>query len=151
RVLPRAEDRLRRQDARAVPRAAPHRSRAAHARRRGALEVSGAFPLRRVEHATRDARSVRGGRARGTDGGHDRHPGSARAGLRAVGAALRRLCAERGGDEAAVRDAVAEVERARTEVRLVHPVTHLTTRELLTEDQRRIYHEARWGVIAPAR
>src|SRR2546430_1867270 len=24
-------------------------------------------------------------------------------------------------------------------------VTHLTTRDLLTEDQRRIYHEARWG------
>jgi len=47
--------------------------------------------------------------------------------------------------------AVAEVERARTEVRLVHLLTHLTTRDLLTEDQRRIYHEARWGALAPAR
>jgi len=66
-------------------------------------------------------------------------------------ARLRRLFAERVADEAAVRAAVAEVERARTEVRLVHLLTHLTTRDLLTEDQRRIYHEARWGAIAPAR
>src|SRR3989442_7852424 len=66
-------------------------------------------------------------------------------------AKLRRLFAERNADEAAVRAAVAEVERARTEVRLVHLLTHLTTRDLLTEDQRRIYHEARWGAIAPAR
>ena len=66
-------------------------------------------------------------------------------------AKLRRLFAERVADEAAVRAAVAEVERARTEVRLVHLLTHLTTRDLLTEDQRRIYHEARWGAIAPAR
>src|SRR5438552_15734668 len=65
-------------------------------------------------------------------------------------AKLRRLFAERVADEAAVRAAVAEVERARTEVRLVHLLTHLTTRDLLTEDQRRIYHEARWGAIAPA-
>jgi hypothetical protein len=36
------------------------------------------------------------------------------------------------------------VERARSEVRLVHLLMHLKTRELLTEDQRRIYHEARW-------
>src|SRR5881296_2632536 len=66
-------------------------------------------------------------------------------------AKLRRLFAERVADEAAVRAAVAEVERARTEVRLVHLLTHLATRDLLTEDQRRIYHEARWGAIAPAR
>ena len=66
-------------------------------------------------------------------------------------AKLRRLFAERVADEAAVRAAVAEVERARTEVRLVHLLTHLTTRDLLTEDQRRIYHEARWGALAPAR
>ena len=66
-------------------------------------------------------------------------------------AKLRRLFAERVADAAAVRAAVAEVERARTEVRLVHLLTHLTTRDLLTEDQRRIYHEARWGSLAPAR
>jgi len=66
-------------------------------------------------------------------------------------AKLRRLFAERVADEAAVRAAVAEVERARTEVRLVHLLTHLTTRDLLTDDQRRIYHEARWGAIAPPR
>jgi hypothetical protein len=44
-----------------------------------------------------------------------------------------------------VRAAAAEVERLRGEVRLVHLLTHLKTRDLLTEDQRRIYHEARWG------
>jgi Spy/CpxP family protein refolding chaperone len=59
-------------------------------------------------------------------------------------AKLRRLFADRAADDAAVRAAVAEVERARSEVRLVHLLTHLKTRELLTEDQRRIYHEARW-------
>jgi len=59
-------------------------------------------------------------------------------------AKLRRLFADRSADDAAVRAAVAEVERARSEVRLVHLLTHLKTRELLTEDQRRIYHEARW-------
>ena len=59
-------------------------------------------------------------------------------------AKLRRLFADRAADDAAVRAAVAEVERARSEVRLVHLLMHLKTRELLTEDQRRIYHEARW-------
>src|SRR5438876_11220639 len=60
-------------------------------------------------------------------------------------ARLRRLFAERVADDAAVRAAVAEVERARAEVRLVHLLTHLKTRDLLTEDQRRLYHEARWS------
>jgi len=60
-------------------------------------------------------------------------------------AKLRRLFADRATDDAAVRAAVAEVERARGEVRLVHLLAHLKTRELLTEDQRRLYHEARWG------
>jgi len=60
-------------------------------------------------------------------------------------AKLRRLFAERAADEAAVRAAVAEVERARSEVRLVHLLAHLKTRDLLSEDQRRLYHEARWG------
>jgi Spy/CpxP family protein refolding chaperone len=59
-------------------------------------------------------------------------------------AKLRRLFADRAADDAAVRTAVAEVERSRSEVRLVHLLTHLKTRELLTEDQRRIYHQARW-------
>jgi len=60
-------------------------------------------------------------------------------------AKLRRLFAERAADDAAVRTAVGEVERARSEVRLVHLLTHLKTRDLLTDEQRRIYHQARWG------
>jgi Spy/CpxP family protein refolding chaperone len=60
-------------------------------------------------------------------------------------AKLRHLFAGRAADDAALRTAVGEVERARSEVRLVHLLTHLRTRDLLTEDQRRIYHEARWG------
>jgi Spy/CpxP family protein refolding chaperone len=60
-------------------------------------------------------------------------------------ARLRRLFAEGVADETRVRAVVAEIERARTEVRLVHLLTHLETRALLTEDQRRAYHEARWG------
>src|SRR3989442_15298882 len=64
---------------------------------------------------------------------------------------LRRLFADRAADEAAVRGAVGEAERARSEVRLVHLLTHLKTRDLLNEEQRRAKHEARWGAIAPAR
>src|SRR5437899_8650081 len=60
-------------------------------------------------------------------------------------AKLRRLFADRSADDAAVRAAVGEVERARSQVRLVHLLAHLKTRGLLTEDQRRLYHEARWG------
>jgi hypothetical protein len=44
-----------------------------------------------------------------------------------------------------VRAAVDAVERARRDVRLVHLLTHLKTRDLLSEEQRRVYHEARWG------
>jgi Spy/CpxP family protein refolding chaperone len=58
---------------------------------------------------------------------------------------LERLFAERAATEETVRAAVTEIERARTEVRLVHLLTHLRTRDLLTEEQRRIYHEARWS------
>ena len=65
-------------------------------------------------------------------------------------ARLRRLFAERVADAPAVRAAVAEVERVRSEVRLAHLLTHLKTRDLLTEEQRRIYHEARWGALPPA-
>jgi Spy/CpxP family protein refolding chaperone len=64
-------------------------------------------------------------------------------------AKLRRLFVSGQADEAAVRAAVAEVETARTDVRLVHLMFHLRTREVLTDEQRRLYHEARWS--APAR
>ena len=60
-------------------------------------------------------------------------------------ARLKKLFADGAAGEAAVRAAVAEVERARSDVRLVHLLTHLKTRDLLTEAQRRVYHEARWG------
>src|SRR3989442_10201178 len=60
-------------------------------------------------------------------------------------ARLRRLFADVAADDASVRAAVADVERARSEVRLVHLLTHLKTRDLLTEAQRRIYQDARWG------
>lgn len=58
---------------------------------------------------------------------------------------LRELFASGRADEASVRTSVAEVERALSEVRLAHLLTHLKTRDLLTEEQRRLYHEARWG------
>ena len=60
-------------------------------------------------------------------------------------ASLRRLFMDGVADETRVRAAVAEVERARTEVRLVHLLTHLQTRPVLTAEQRRLYHDARWG------
>jgi hypothetical protein len=41
--------------------------------------------------------------------------------------------------------AESKPKSARREVRLVHLLTHLRTRDLLTVEQRRIYHEARWG------
>lgn len=59
-------------------------------------------------------------------------------------ARLRRLFADGTADASAVRAAVAEVEQARTELRLVHLLAHLQTRALLTDAQRRAYHEARW-------
>jgi Spy/CpxP family protein refolding chaperone len=60
-------------------------------------------------------------------------------------ARLRRLFADGTASESAVRDGVADVERAHADVRLIHLLTHLQTRDLLTEPQRRLYHEARWG------
>ena len=60
-------------------------------------------------------------------------------------ARLRRLFADGIADEPRVRAAVAEVERARSEVRLVHLLTHLQTRQALSDEQRRRYHEMRWG------
>jgi len=41
------------------------------------------------------------------------------------------------------------VEKARPEVRLVHLMFHLKTRDLLTDEQRRLYHEARWSAHRP--
>ncbi len=58
---------------------------------------------------------------------------------------LEKLFADRAATEASVRAAVADIEQARTEVRLVHLLAHLRLREVLTEDQRRVYHHARWG------
>ena len=60
-------------------------------------------------------------------------------------AKLRRLFAGSRPDEAAVRAAVAEVEVARADVRLVHLMFHLKMRDALTDEQRRVYQEARWG------
>jgi Spy/CpxP family protein refolding chaperone len=59
-------------------------------------------------------------------------------------ARLRALFAEGRADEASVRAAVAEVEQRHGEVRLVHLLTHLRTRDLLTQAQRAAYHAARW-------
>lgn len=58
--------------------------------------------------------------------------------------ALAQLFADRRADSASVRAAVATVEQARAELRTVHLLTHLQTRALLTDEQLRIYHEARW-------
>jgi Spy/CpxP family protein refolding chaperone len=59
--------------------------------------------------------------------------------------ALSRLFEARTADETAVRAAAAAVERARGELRLVHLLAHLRTRALLTEEQIRAYHSARWA------
>jgi Spy/CpxP family protein refolding chaperone len=60
-------------------------------------------------------------------------------------ARLRHLFATGRPDEAAVRTAVGKVETARADVRLVHLLFHLKMRDALTDAQRRIYQEARWG------
>lgn len=73
----------------------------------------------------------------------DARPKSAR--LLEAEARLRRLFADGVADETRVRVAIGEIERARSEVRLVHLLTHLETRAVLTEEQRRLYHDARWG------
>ena len=65
--------------------------------------------------------------------------------LAAAEARLRRLFAEGGADEAAVRAAVADTEAARAELRLAHLRAHLQARDVLTETQRRMYHHLRWG------
>jgi Spy/CpxP family protein refolding chaperone len=62
---------------------------------------------------------------------------------------LGRLFGEGTADEASIRAAAAEVERARSDVRLVHLMFHLKTREVLTDEQRRLYQEARWSAHRP--
>jgi Spy/CpxP family protein refolding chaperone len=64
-------------------------------------------------------------------------------------AKLRQLFASGHADEASVSAVAVEVEKARTEVRLVHLMFHLKTRDLLTDEQRRLYHEARWSAHRP--
>jgi len=64
-------------------------------------------------------------------------------------AKLRRLFADRTADEATVRAAVAEVERARSEVRLVHLLTHLKTRDLLTGGRSRRRRDRVWRCRDP--
>jgi Spy/CpxP family protein refolding chaperone len=60
-------------------------------------------------------------------------------------ARLRRLFADRAADDATVRAAVAAAETAQAEVRLAHLLTHVRTRDLLTEAQRQTYQQLRWG------
>jgi Spy/CpxP family protein refolding chaperone len=60
-------------------------------------------------------------------------------------ARLRQVFAAGTADTAAVRAAVAAAESARADVRLVHLLTHLEAREVLSEPQRREYHRLRWG------
>jgi Spy/CpxP family protein refolding chaperone len=73
----------------------------------------------------------------------DARSGAAR--LAAAEDRLRRVFADRAADPAAVRTAVAEAERARADVRLVHLLTHVQAHDVLTESQRRQYHDLRWG------
>jgi Spy/CpxP family protein refolding chaperone len=64
-------------------------------------------------------------------------------------AKLRHLFASGQADGASVRAVAVEVEKARTEVRLVHLMAHLKARDLLTDEQRRLYTEARWSAHRP--
>lgn len=70
-------------------------------------------------------------------------PASAR--LLDAEARLATLFAAGRADEPSVRAAVAQIEAARTEVRLAHLLTHLSTHDTLTATQRRTYHTLRWG------
>lgn len=60
-------------------------------------------------------------------------------------ARLRELFAGRTADAGTVQAAVADVEAARREVRLVHLLTHLKTREILTDAQIVTNSTLRWG------
>lgn len=48
-------------------------------------------------------------------------------------------------DEAALGPAVADIERLRGELRVLHLATHVKTAALLTAEQRRVYRAARWA------
>jgi hypothetical protein len=74
--------------------------------------------------------------------------GRARSGAARLAAAedrLRQIFAGATAEPAAVQAAVVDAETARAEVRLVHLLAHVQTREVLTEAQRRTYHQLRWG------
>lgn len=60
-------------------------------------------------------------------------------------ARLRALFETNRATEERLRVQVAETERLRARLRLVHLSFHLRTRDLLTEAQRAVYHAARWG------
>jgi len=64
---------------------------------------------------------------------------------------LRGLFRSGTATEAGVRAHVAEIERLRAELRLVHLLTHLRSRDLLSEEQRTTYHALRWGGAPPGR
>ena len=63
---------------------------------------------------------------------------------------LRALFESGAAGEAPVRALVAEVERRRGELRTVHLLYHLRTRDLLAPGQRATYHALRWPAV-PAR
>lgn len=65
--------------------------------------------------------------------------------LAAAEARLRQVFADGTADTASVRAAVTAAEAARADVRLVHLLTHLEARDVLSESQRRAYHHLRWG------
>lgn len=58
---------------------------------------------------------------------------------------LRGVLARPRPDESAVRAATMDAERARSEACLAQLMARLKTRDLLTDEQLRIYREARWG------
>jgi Spy/CpxP family protein refolding chaperone len=60
-------------------------------------------------------------------------------------ARLGQIFAAGRADETTVKKAVDEVEAARADVRMVHLAFHLKMRDALTDEQRRLYHDARWG------
>lgn len=57
---------------------------------------------------------------------------------------LRALFAAGAANETTVRAAVTDAEQTRAELRMIHLLAHLETRDLLSAEQRRLYHAARW-------
>ena len=66
-------------------------------------------------------------------------------------ARLRALFESGRASEQAVRAQVADVERRRGELRTVHLLYHLRTRDLLAAEQRAAYHAARWPALPATR